>query len=214
MDFEAERKRLIHSLRTRHEELSGRIFTAMEHVPRHLFVKENERSAAYADYPLGIGSDQTISAPHMVAIMCHLLDLRPGHRVLEVGGGCGYHAAVMAELVRPGGHVYSIERIPTLAEEARQNLLKTGYQDEVTIIIDDGSVGLPEEAPFDRISVACAAPEIPEVLVKQLSVGGMMVIPVGRYMQELYLVTRTNGVKKEPKGGVIFVPLLGKYGFR
>lgn len=213
MDFEAERKRLIDRLRIRHREISERVFSAMEQVPRHLFVEENERPAAYADYPLGIGSDQTISAPHMVAIMCHLLDLRPGQRVLEVGGGCGYHAAVMAELVRPGGHVYSIERIPALGEKARNNLRKTGYQDDVTIIIDDGSVGLPGEAPFDRISVACAAPEIPMVLVNQLNVDGMMIIPVGKYMQELYLVTRTNGIKKEPKGGVVFVPLLGKYGF-
>ncbi len=213
MDFEAERKRLIKRLRSSHGEISERVFTAMEHVPRHLFINENERRAAYADYPLSIGSDQTISAPHMVAIMCHLLDLKPGHRVLEVGGGCGYHAAVMAELVRPGGHVYSTERIPALGAEARHNLLETGYREEVTVIIEDGSGGLPGEAPFDRISVACAAPEIPEVLVEQLNVGGMMVIPVGRYMQELYLVTRTNGVKKEPKGGVVFVPLLGKYGF-
>ena len=213
MDFEKERERLIQGLRSSHGEISERVFTAMEHVPRHLFMSENERPAAYADYPLPIGSGQTISAPHMVAIMCHLLDLHPGHRVLEVGGGCGYHAAVMAELIRPGGHVYTTERIPALGKIGRRNLLEAGYGEDVTVIIEDGSVGLPEEAPFDRISVACAAPEIPEVLVQQLNVGGMMVIPVGRYMQELYLVTRTNGVKKEPKGGVIFVPLLGKYGF-
>ena len=213
MDFEKERKRLIQGLRSSHGEISERVFTAMEHVPRHLFMSEDERPAAYADYPLPIGSGQTISAPHMVAIMCHLLDLHPGHRVLEVGGGCGYHAAVMAELVRPDGHVYTTERIPALGKMARQNLLEAGYGEDVTVIVEDGSVGLPEEAPFDRISVACAAPEIPEVLVQQLNVGGMMVIPVGRYMQELYLVTRTNGIKKERKGGVIFVPLLGKYGF-
>ncbi|MCL7415299.1 MAG: protein-L-isoaspartate(D-aspartate) O-methyltransferase [ANME-2 cluster archaeon] len=212
MDFETERKRLIHRLRSSHKEISERVFNAMERVPRHLFVSGNEQYAAYADYPLPIGCNQTISAPHMVAIMCNLLDLQPGHRVLEVGGGCGYHAAVMAELVRPGGHVFTIERVRALGELAREKLYATGYKD-VTVIIEDGSGGLPGQAPFDRISVACAAPEIPEILVQQLNIGGMMVIPVGKYMQELYLVTRTNGTKKEAKGGVVFVPLLGKYGF-
>ncbi|MDF1556756.1 MAG: protein-L-isoaspartate(D-aspartate) O-methyltransferase [ANME-2 cluster archaeon] len=212
MDFEAERKRLINRLQSSHGEISQRVFNAMERVPRHLFVSENERYVAYGDYPLPIGCNQTISAPHMVAIMCNLLELRPGHRVLEVGGGCGYHAAVMAELVRPGGHVFTIERVRALGELARENLVATGYKD-VTVIIEDGSGGLPGNAPFDRISVACASPEIPEVLVQQLHLGGMMVIPVGKYMQELYLVTRTNGTKKEAKGGVVFVPLLGKYGF-
>jgi protein-L-isoaspartate(D-aspartate) O-methyltransferase len=185
----------------------------MEKVPRHLFVHEKERRYAYFDQPLSIDHGQTISAPHMVAIMCTCLDLQSGQKVLEVGGGCGYHAAVMAELVGPEGHVFSIERIPELAEFARQNLLSSGY-DNVTMIVEDGSQGLPGQAPFDRISVACSAPDVPDVLVEQLITGGKMVIPVGGYVQELYLVTRTNGVIKEPKGGVIFVPLIGKYGFK
>lgn len=213
VDFEEEKKRLIHSLRVHHPEISDNVLDAIEKVPRHLFVHEKERRYAYSDHPLTIHYGQTISAPHMVAIMCNILDLSPGHTVLEVGGGCGYHAAVMAELIRPGGHVYSIERIAELAEFAQENLRSLGYND-VTIMVGDGSKGLIERSPFDRISVACSAPEIPHVLVEQLTVGGKMVIPVGGYVQELYLVTRTNGIIKEPKGGVVFVPLVGKYGFK
>jgi protein-L-isoaspartate(D-aspartate) O-methyltransferase len=212
MDFKDQRTRLIRNLKSRNEEISNRVIDAMELVPRHLFVPENERINAYADRPLPIGSGQTISAPHMVAIMCSLLDLRPGHRVLEVGCGMGYHAAVMSQLVRPGGHVYAVERIKILGESAKKNLLESGYED-VTVMIEDGSQGLPQQAPFDRISVACTAPEIPDILIEQLTQGGKMVIPVGQYMQELYLVTRSNGITKEKKGGVIFVPLIGKYGF-
>jgi len=212
MDLEKERRQLIKGLRSRHPDIRDRVLDAMTRVPRHSFMHESEQRFAYADNPLSIGEGQTISAPHMVAIMCNLLELEPGQKVLEVGGGCGYHAAVMAELVRPGGHVYTIERIPSLAEFARKNLTKTGYED-VTVIIEDGSLGLPSLAPFDRISVACSAPEVPDALVEQLAAGGKMVIPVGRYMQELYLVTKSNGVKKEAKGGVVFVPLVGKYGF-
>ena len=212
MDLEKERRQLIKGLRSRHPEIRDRVLDAMVRVPRHSFMHENEQRFAYADNPLSIGEGQTISAPHMVAIMCNLLELEPGQKVLEVGGGCGYHAAVMAELVRPGGHVYTIERIPSLAGFARKNLTNAGYKD-VTVIIEDGSLGLPALAPFDRISVACSAPEVPDALVEQLAAGGKMVIPVGRYMQELYLVTKSNGVKKEAKGGVVFVPLVGKYGF-
>ncbi|PPA79677.1 MAG: protein-L-isoaspartate(D-aspartate) O-methyltransferase [Candidatus Methanomarinus sp.] len=212
MDFKDQRTRLIRNLKSRNEEISNRVIDAMELVPRHLFVPENERINAYVDRPLSIGSGQTISAPHMVAIMCSLLDLRPGHRVLEVGCGMGYHAAVMSQLVRPGGHVYAVERIKILGESAKKNLLESGYED-VTVMIEDGSQGLPQQAPFDRISVACTAPEIPDILIEQLTQGGKMVIPVGQYMQELYLVTRSNGITKEKKGGVIFVPLIGKYGF-
>jgi len=212
MDFKDQRTRLIRNLKSINEEISNRVIDAMELVPRHLFVPENECINAYVDRPLSIGSGQTISAPHMVAIMCSLLDLHPGHRVLEVGCGMGYHAAVMSQLVRPGGHVYAVERIKILGESAKKNLLESGYEN-VTVVIEDGSQGLPQQAPFDRISVACTAPEIPDILIEQLTQGGKMVIPVGQHMQELYLVTRSNGIIKEKKGGVIFVPLIGKYGF-
>ncbi|HIH44828.1 MAG TPA: protein-L-isoaspartate(D-aspartate) O-methyltransferase [Candidatus Methanoperedenaceae archaeon] len=210
MEFETERKRLIQTLRRRG--ISERVLAAMEKVPRHLFVTEKERRHSYEDYPLHIGSGQTISAPHMVAIMCDVLDIREGHKILEIGAGSGYHAAVMAELVGANGHVYAVERIPELVEFATANLASAGCTG-VTVILGDGSLGLPGLAPFDRISVAAASPDIPATLTDQLREGGKMVIPVGRFYQELYLVTKMNGIKKEDKGGVVFVPLVGEHGF-
>ena len=190
-----------------------RVISAMSRVPREMFLPEPLQSRAYDDTPLPIGRGQTISAPHMVAIMCTILDLQPGMNVLEVGGGSGYHAAVMGELVSPGGHVYSVERLAELAEAARSNLARAGSVN-VTVIHSDGSLGLPEHAPYDRISVAATAPGIPEPLKQQLKAGGRMVIPVGEDYQELYLVTRKNGFSVERKMGVIFVPLIGKEGFK
>lgn len=189
------------------------VISAMSRVPREMFLPDLLQSRAYDDTPLPIGQGQTISAPHMVAIMCTILDLQPGMNVLEVGGGSGYHAAVMAELVRPGGHVYAVERIAELAEAARSNLARAGVEN-VTVIHSDGSLGLPEHAPYDRISVAATAPSIPEPLKQQLKSGGRMVLPVGRDSQELYLVTRKNGFSLERKMGVIFVPLIGQEGFK
>ena len=189
------------------------VISAMSRVPREMFLPDLLQGRAYDDTPLPIGLGQTISAPHMVAIMCTILDLQPGMNVLEVGGGSGYHAAVMAELVRPGGHVYSVERIAELAEAARSNLVRAGVEN-VTVIHSDGSLGLPEHAPYDRISVAATAPSIPEPLKQQLKSGGRMVLPVGRDSQELYLVTRKNGFSVERKMGVIFVPLIGQEGFK
>ncbi|GFO96625.1 protein-L-isoaspartate O-methyltransferase [groundwater metagenome] len=209
MEFAVQKNRLIDELR--HYGISGRVLDAMRRVPRHLFVPEREQRNAYADYPLSIGWGQTISAPHMVAIMCDLLDIQDGMRVLEIGAGSGYHAAVMAQLAG-SGHVYTVESIEGLAFFARENLKKAGISN-VTVIVEDGSLGLPGFAPYDCISVACAAPEIPEALTEQLKPGGKLVIPVGRYIQELYLVTKINGLKKEAKGGVVFVPLVGKKGF-
>jgi protein-L-isoaspartate(D-aspartate) O-methyltransferase len=143
--------------------------------------------------------------------MCDLLDIQNGMKVLEVGAGSGYHAAVMAVLAG-SGHVYAVEIIEGLASFARENLKKAGITN-VTVIISDGSAGLPEFAPYDRINVACAAPEILSSLTEELKPGGKLVIPVGQYYQELYLVTKTDGLKKEAKGGVVFVPLIGKKGF-
>ena len=209
MEFENQKNRLIDELR-RHG-TSERVLDAMRRVPRHLFVPEREQKNAYADHPLPIGWGQTISAPHMVAIMCDLLDIQDGMRVLEVGAGSGYHAAVMGVLAG-SGHVYAVEVIEGLAQFARENLKKAGISN-VTVLVEDGSLGLPGFAPYDRISVACAAPDIPETLTEQLKPGGKLVIPVGKYIQELYLVTKINGLKKEAKGGVVFVPLVGKKGF-
>jgi protein-L-isoaspartate(D-aspartate) O-methyltransferase len=204
------REQLLSSLR---DNVKEPVISAMASVPRELFLPETLQSRAYDDTPLPIGLNQTISAPHMVAIMCDLLDLQPGMTVLEVGGGSGYHAAVMATMVGPNGWVYSVERKPELAVAARRNLEMAGITN-VTMIEADGSLGLPEHAPYDRISVAATAPKIPEPLKQQLKVGGKMVLPVGRDYQDLYLVTRKNGFCVEEKMGVIFVPLIGEEGFK
>lgn len=210
MEFEAERTKLVEGLRL--YGISERILDAIKKVPRHLFVPPPYRAQAYADHPLPIGENQTISAPHMVAMMCDLLDLRRRMIVLEIGAGCGYHAAVMAELVGDG-HVYTVERLSSLVNSARKNLQTAGYSN-VTVFVGDGTLGLPDHAPYDRISVACAAPDVPPPLIDQLKSGGRMVIPIGRYFQELYLVEKRNGIIKKGKGGVVFVPLIGKYGFQ
>lgn len=173
---------------------------------------EDARAYAYVDTPAHLGYGQTISAPGMVGIMCCVLDIRPGHKVLEVGTGWGYHAAVMSLLASPGT-VFSIERIPELAGRARAILSELGY-DNVKVTVADGSEGLPEFAPYDRISVAAAAPRVPEKLVEQLADGGRMVVPVGETFQELLLVEKKDGkVETTRKGGVAFVPLVGRGGF-
>ena len=203
------KEELLASMRGR---ISARVILAMNRVPRELFVPERLRSRAYDDIPLPIGYEQTISAPHMVAIMCDLLDLQERMSVLEVGGGSGYHAAVMADLVGAEGHIFSVERHPELVAAARKSLNQAGINN-VTMIEGDGSMGLLKRAPFDRISVAATAPRVPEPLKQQLKLGGKMVIPVGTAFQELVLVTRKNGFAAEEKMGVSFVPLIGKEGF-
>jgi len=194
--------------------IDDRVVEAIGRVPRELFVPESIRHMAYEDHPLPIGEGQTISAPHMVAIMCNVLDIHEGMRVLDVGTGSGYHAAVMADLVGPEGHVYSIERVAELVVFARRNLREAGIEN-VTVVEGDGSLGLPDHAPYDRINVAATAPEIPEPLKEQLKVGGKLAIPVGSCYQELVLVVRTEeGFELEHHGGVVFVPLIGDHGFK
>ena len=193
-EFKEKRERLIERLR--HElELSDKVVEAMKKVPRHLFIPPAYRSEAYVDTPLPIGKGQTISAPHMVAIMCELLDLKKGDKVLEVGAGCGYHAAVVAEIVGREGKVIAIERIPELAETAKRNLEALGY-DNVKVVVGDGSKGYEKEAPYDKIYVTASAPKIPEPLIEQLKVGGKLVIPVGDFTQHLYVV------EKDEKGKI------------
>ncbi len=187
---------------------SNRVMRAMARVPRHEFVPEREMPYAYANRPLGIGHGQTISQPYIVAVMTDLLDLRGNDRVLEVGTGCGYQAAVLAETA---GHVYTIEFVPELAELARVRLQRLGYRN-VTVRGGDGYGGWPEEAPFDAIIVTAAPPEIPPVLVEQLVTGGRMVIPVGlrNETQMLYrCVKEADGtLSKETKLPVAFVPMV------
>lgn len=195
---------------------SQRVADAMLAVPRHMFLPPSLREQAYTDTPLHIGEGQTISAPHMVAIMVEALDLQPGHKVLEVGGGSGYHAAVIAELIRPDGKVFTIERLHGLVEMARKNLKQAGYSDMVEVIEGDGTRGLPEHAPYDRISVAAAAPHIPEPLKEQLADEGRLLVPVGgSWYQDCTLITRKKGrFQTENLGGCMFVPLIGEHGYK
>jgi protein-L-isoaspartate(D-aspartate) O-methyltransferase len=199
------------------------VIRAMLKVPREEFVPAELKDHAYMDSPLPTLEGQTISAPHMVAMMCELLELRRGHRVLEVGAGTGYHAAVCAEIVAPQeapeperGHVYAIERFKALVEFATENIRRTSYADRVTIIEGDGTLGHLLAAPFDRILVTAAAPRIPPPLKMQLKDGGRIVIPVGEAysIQDLIVVERSGDVFKEwTYGGCVFVPLFGQYGW-
>ena len=213
--MESERESLVDSLVRRGYIVSANVEEAMRRVPREEFVPERLRCDAYVDTPLPIGVGQTISAPHMVAIMVEKLELKPGHKVLEIGSGSGYHAAVVAEMVVPDGHVYTIERIEPLASFAEENLKRTGYKDSVTVIMGDGSKGLKEHAPFERIFVACSAPNVPAPLIEQLADGGKMLVPVGgRMYQDLICVERRgNRYLKESHGGCVFVPLIGEFGY-
>lgn len=194
---------------------SDRAIAAMREVPRHLFVPERYRESAYLDTPLSIGLGQTISAPHMVAMMLESLDLESGHHVLEIGGGSGYHAALVGHMVGGSGHVYSVERIESLARQARQRVQTVGLEDRVTILVGDGSQGAAEHAPYDRIFVTCGAPAIPGPLEAQLKEGGRLLIPVGsRYYQDLVRAEKVEGrLRRENLGGCVFVPLVGEHGF-
>ncbi len=211
-DYASKRRAMVKALEGRG--ISSRVLDAMESVPRQLFMPEHVRTSAYEDKPLPIGEGQTISAPHMVAIMCELLDPPEGGRLLEVGGGMGYHAAVLAELAGSSGKVITVERLKRLATSATRSLAEAGYAN-VEVVVGDGTLGYPEEAPFDGISIACSAPSVPPPLYEQLKVRGKMVIPMGSTSQTLYLIVRASESKFEQEawGGVIFVPLVGKYGF-
>jgi protein-L-isoaspartate(D-aspartate) O-methyltransferase len=188
-----------------------RVLEAMGRVPRELFVLPGERSLAYADRPLSIGHAQTISQPAMVAIICQATAVHEGDRVLDVGSGSGYQAAVLAEL---GGEVHTIERIPELAALARENLRAAGYE-RVATHVGDGSLGLPEHAPYDAVVVAAAAPSAPPALYEQLAPGGRLVVPVGGPDgQRLELVAkRPEGPARVSTVPCRFVPLVGAEGF-
>ena len=204
-DYEAARRQLVERLEDRVSDPD--VLDAMRAVPRHRFIPEQRRDSAYADRPLPIGEGQTISAPHMVAIMADLLNLREGDRVLEIGTGCGYHAAVTAELVGADG-VYSVEYHDELAERARENLSSTGYCD-VSVRAGDGKEGWAEGAPYDRAYLTCAAPELPPAVVEQVRPGGLILAPVGSGTQRLVRARRNadGSLDRETHGRVRFVPL-------
>jgi protein-L-isoaspartate(D-aspartate) O-methyltransferase len=190
---------------------SDLVLEAMKRVPRHLFVPSESLDSAYADRPLPIGYGQTISQPYMVAVMTEALELRGGEKVMEVGTGSGYQAAVLAEVA---GDVLTTERVPELAEEARTKLRELGYAN-IEVVLTDGSAGFPARAPYEGIVVTAGAPEIPSVLVDQLADGGRLVIPVGNsYQQTLTRVIRRGGERiAERLEGCVFVPLIGEYGW-
>jgi protein-L-isoaspartate(D-aspartate) O-methyltransferase len=205
--WEAERRHMVDAQLKARDITDGRVLAAMLKVPRHLFVPESVRDDSYIDSPVPIGYDQTISQPYIVAFMTQALAVEPGQRVLEIGTGSGYQAAVLAEL---GCDVYTIEIVPPLAERARQTLASLGYR-SVQVRAGNGYLGWPERAPFDRIIVTAAPDEVPPALVDELKVGGLMVIPVGTYEQELRVLRRTpGGLEVVTTLPVRFVPMTGK----
>ncbi|ADH86954.1 protein-L-isoaspartate(D-aspartate) O-methyltransferase [Desulfurivibrio alkaliphilus] len=188
------------------------VLEAMATVPRHLFVEEALQPQAYGDFPLPIGEGQTISQPYIVALMTQLLKLSPGQRVLEIGTGCGYQAAILAAM---GAQVYTVERIKSLLARARRTFDRLHFFN-ILSKADDGTEGWPEHAPFDRIIVTAGGPRIPRPLVEQLADPGILVIPVGdRDLQELTVVSKENGeVESRVAERVRFVKLLGAHGWQ
>ena len=213
IQYNSERARLVKELKKGGYIRTPEVEKAFLEIPRENFVPDHLRKSAYLDTPLEIGFGQTISAPHMVAIMCEALVLKKGQKVLEIGSGSGYHAAIVSKIISEKGKVYSVERIKELADMARENIRKTGIKN-VEIFVGDGSLGLKKFAPYDRIYVTCAAPDIPKPLIDQLKDPGLLLIPVGRYYCDLMLLRKENGkISTKNLGGCAFVPLVGKHGF-
>jgi len=206
MDYRAARASLIDHLSS--EIRDRRVLEAMARIPRERFVPPEERHLAYEDRPLPIGLEQTISQPFIVALMTQALELTGREKVLEIGAGSGYQAAILAELA---GQVIAVERLPSLADAARTVLGNLGYQNVVVHLAGE-TLGWPDEAPYDAIMASAAAPAVPPELVAQLAIGGRLVIPVGsRYVQQLYKITRQKKKDRiQDLGGCCFVPLIGK----
>ncbi len=213
--FERENIELVSYLKKTGALKSKAVERAMLKTPRHLFVPEDLEKSAYRDYPLHIGFGQTISQPSTVAAMTRLLEPKAGQRILEIGTGSGWQSALLSRIVGAKGKVFTVELIPELAESARKNLTKLKIKN-VEVVVGNGSIGLEEKAPFDRIIITAAAPAIPDVLKSQLKIGGRIIAPVGdRYSQKMTVIKRTNKgfVSEEMPSYFAFVPLRGKKGF-
>ncbi|SPF44299.1 Protein-L-isoaspartate O-methyltransferase 1 [Syntrophobacter sp. SbD1] len=212
VNFKKARERMVQSQLAARGVHDERVLEAMLKVPRHLFVDEALRDQAYSDHPLPIAEKQTISQPYIVALMTESLKLKGTEKVLEIGTGSGYQSAILAELA---GRVFSIERYPELGYRANSILRKLGYKNFI-IRVGDGSLGWPDDAPFDGIIVTAGTPQIPQPLIDQLSMGGRLVVPVGdRLAQDLFLIRReAEGIEKTNLGAVRFVNLVGKWGWK
>jgi len=214
MSFDYDRAAMVDRLVSAGYARTGRVIEALRKVQRHLFVPDEFKSSSYVDSPQPIGFNQTISAPHMVAMMSELLDVEPGLKVLEVGTGSGYQAAVLSVLSEPG-RVVSVERVGELAGRTRRLLESLGYSN-VSVVEGDGTIGYEADAPYDRIIVTAAAPEVPMALISQLASGGRMIVPVGsRLSQTLVEIMKDERgeVTGRSHGGVVFVPLIGRHGW-
>ncbi len=207
MDWTDARAQMVRTQLRSRDISDPRVLDAMSRVERHRFVPEPLRGDAYGDHPVPIGDGQTISQPYIVAYMTQALAIEPGHRVLEIGTGSGYQAAILAELAK---EVYTIEILPSLGERARATLEGLGYRN-VRVLVGNGYLGWPEHAPFDRIIVTAAPPEIPKALVSQLREGGRMAVPVGIGEQELLILERAgDSLKTLQSLPVRFVPMVNK----
>jgi protein-L-isoaspartate(D-aspartate) O-methyltransferase len=210
--YEQGREQLVHNLRRQGYIKTERVEKAFLKIPRETFLPDSLKNYAYVDTPLNIGQGQTISAPHMVAIMCESLDIKDDQKILEIGTGSGYHAAIVAQLVGEAGYVYTIERFESLAEKAKKNLKRIGCTN-VIVEVGDGSCGLPLYQPYDRIYVTCAAPYIPQPLIDQLQDFGKVLVPIGDMYCELTLLEKVKEKSVTHRlGGCVFVPLVGKFG--
>lgn len=206
-DWQRERVRMVNEQLKARDIRDERVLSAMLSVPRHLFIPESVRDGAYRDSPVPIGYGQTISQPYIVAFMTQALNVEPDDRVLEIGTGSGYQAAVLSVLAK---EVFTIEIVEPLAERARATLMDLGYRN-VQVRADNGYRGWPEHAPYDRIIVTAAPPDVPEALVQQLKIGGVMAIPVGVSDQELRIMRRLQtGMETVATLPVRFVPMVGK----
>jgi len=206
-NWDGERRRMVDEQLRARDIRDARVLDAMRTVPRHLFVPESVRADAYADWPLPIGLGQTISQPYIVAFMTQALGIQPGDRVLEIGTGSGYQAAILGMLAKA---VYTIEILEPLADRARETLTGLGYRN-IEVRTGNGYLGWPEHAPYDRIMVTAAPDDVPPALVQQLKIGGVMAIPVGTVSQELRILRRTTrGLETLDTLPVRFVPMTGK----